>query len=397
MGHHLTTVGERGPGRHQLSEPMDVCMFKHCDEECFMVSDSVNACIKVFNRTGSCVEIFGDRSDMFRYPYGVCVSRDQHVIVTDICKQAIVVLSFTGNKIAQFGQYGCGPRYLDNPYCVTTDPDNNVVVSDSGNMAVKIFTQEGTLLHNFTVEDFHIFEEDFVMLQGITTDPDGNILVVANNNVYVMANNGRFWEVLLPSCGLVTPKGLAVSPLGHLVITQDSKELDNLIALFRYPMENFRALKAVTKPTSENTPHHVPKLVKKPPIETADTIVLKPTTSQTPLELTEQPEIRPGCVSATIISGAKIVGSREVNIDVNKKQHVTFNRQLTCGQDYFLGPKRGVSRRHQPKTTARHHTSVIGDLPMEIETYIDRQLRDKRRLKTRPDKHQSPAHIFSFS
>ena len=131
-----------------------------------------------------------------------------------------IVLYPTGCKRKQFGKLGENDDELDHPYFVAVNEHNNIIVSDSGNTSIKIFSLDGSLLQKFLMEDFKLFDEHFVLLQGLTVDGIGNIVIVGNNTVYICAGNGRLWEVILPADGLHSPKCVAYSPLGQLVITQ---------------------------------------------------------------------------------------------------------------------------------------------------------------------------------
>ena len=157
----------------------------------------------------------------------------------------------SGNKSHQFGSYGDHPDQFDHPYFVTVTQENCIVVSDSGNMCVKLFDFSGQLLNNFDVNDFKIFSEHFVMLHGVTVDPDGNVLIVANSTVYIVANNGRLWEVLLPEDGVHSPKCLAYSHMGQLVVTQCGMDVKHEVSVFQYDKGDFKSLRSVPKPPSQ--------------------------------------------------------------------------------------------------------------------------------------------------
>ena len=400
MGQHILTIAERGQGRHQLNQPMDVCIFRHVDEERFLVSDSVNACVKVFSRSGSCVQAIGDVTNLFEYPYGVCTCGDRRIVVTDICRHDVMVLSRSGEKLSQFGQYGDGPRDLDHPYYVTADRDENVIVSDSGNMSIKIFTTEGALLYHFRSNDFHIYDEDFVIIQSLATDSDGNVLVVANSNVYVIANNGRFWEALLPCRELVSPRGVAFSPLGHLIVTQDYADLPCLVYIYLYQIENFRSLKAIPKPRSLNkvSAHAQTKSATRARTEPASGQPVAPSAARPAKHgrsRRKDPESKE--VHKQRKTGS---GSRKLRTAASLATSIPSDGNEQCG--YFLGPKsnRQISYSREDLDTSFGNVSAGDyDLDKELELDLDivHRMRETRCLKARSGNEMSPAHIFGFS
>ena len=242
-GQFKSRIGEKGSQPHQLNHPMCVALSRDGHEN-LLVTDSVNAGVKVYSLDGAFLTHYCE-CGTFDFPYGIAVTSCHYMVVTDICRHCVIVLYPSGCKKLQFGQYGDGLRDFDHPYFVTVNKDDQIIVSDSGNTTVKIFSTEGEILQKFNMFDFRLFEEHFVLLQGVTVDPQDNLIIIGNATVYIVAKNGRFWEVLLPQDGLHSPKCVAFSSHGQLVLTQCGLDQRHEISVFKYNMTDFRSLQSV--------------------------------------------------------------------------------------------------------------------------------------------------------
>ena len=160
------------------------------------------------------------------------------MVTSDLCKHCIVVLHPSGNRHHQFGE-----EELNHPYFITCNKQDNIIVSDSGNSVIKMFHLDGSLLRSFLLTDFRLVTEDFILLQGVTTDASGNLLIIGNSAVFICANNGRLWEVVLPEDGLHTPKCLAFCDSGKLVVTQCGYDNRHEVSVFAYNMDDFKSLR----------------------------------------------------------------------------------------------------------------------------------------------------------
>lgn len=237
-GNFKSKFGCKGCKPDQIHFPVSIAMTKN---DVVAVTDSVNACVKLFSLDGQLVQLVGS-SDVLEIPYGLCLSHDEHFIVTDICKHSVVVFDKDGNSCHSFGQYGSEPREFDHPYHVTVDKDKHIYVSDSGNSSIKLFTFEGKLLRYFTHKEFKLQNEIFVTLNGLCVDSEGNLLVTCNAGIYILLKNGRLWEVLTSDDGIMCPKSLAISSCGRMIVTQNDSEKINEFGIFHYNPEHFRSL-----------------------------------------------------------------------------------------------------------------------------------------------------------
>ena len=103
------------------------------------------------------------------------------------------------------------------------------------------------------MDDFRLLDESFILLQGIAVDDAGHILVIGNSNIYICAQNGRLWEVIIPSeeQDLHSPKCLAHGNKGQIVVTQVGLDHRHEISVFEYFSEDYHSLKCVPYLTYE--------------------------------------------------------------------------------------------------------------------------------------------------
>ena len=232
--------GSRGTEEANLCYPLCVAMTA---DDCIAVTDSVNAYVKVFNQNGDYQHKFGG-NNFFEFPYGIAISHDNFLVITDICKHCVFVLYPSGGICKIFGSYGIGPQEFDHPYFVAVNKEKQIIVSDSGNCSVKIFQFEGKLLRHFSTNDFRI-NETFFGLQGLCTDSHGNSILICNSTAYIVTKNGRLWEVLTANDGLNYPKCIAFSESGRLVVTQSATLDKNEVAILEYKAEDFKSLNSL--------------------------------------------------------------------------------------------------------------------------------------------------------
>ena len=85
------------------------------------MTDSVNACVKVFATDGQLVHVQLCGGE-FDFPYGIEVSIDGFFIVTYIFKHSDIIL----DPHHSFGEFVSRVKQFDNPYFVAVDHSINV-------------------------------------------------------------------------------------------------------------------------------------------------------------------------------------------------------------------------------------------------------------------------------
>ena len=110
--------------------------------EYFIVSDSSEHCIKVFNREGHFQYKFGKcgKGDgEFSWPWFLSVTQSKHLLVCDESNHRIQVFELDGKFVGKFGTKGSTLGEFDEPRSVAVLSNDQIVVSDSKNNRIQIF------------------------------------------------------------------------------------------------------------------------------------------------------------------------------------------------------------------------------------------------------------------
>ena len=116
----------------------------HCVQcgEYFIVSDSNDHCIKVFNREGDFQYKFGKEGKgdgEFNRPHFLSVTQSKHLLVCDGNNHRIQVFELDGKFVGKFGTNGTKLGELYYPFSVAVLSNDQIVVSDCNNHQVQIF------------------------------------------------------------------------------------------------------------------------------------------------------------------------------------------------------------------------------------------------------------------
>ena len=125
-------------GRRSFSWPVH-CV--HCGEY-FIVSDSLEHCIKVFNREGHFQYKFGKQGQLdgeFNYPSFLSVTQSKRLLVCDRNNHRIQVFELDGKFVGKFGTYGSKLGEFKEPFSVAVLSNDQIVVCDKNNHRFQIF------------------------------------------------------------------------------------------------------------------------------------------------------------------------------------------------------------------------------------------------------------------
>ena len=111
--------------------------------EYFIVSDSGEHCIKVFNREGHFQYKFGKEGQgdgEFSYPGYLSVNESQHLFVCDRYNHRVQVFELNGKFIGKFGTKGSKLGEFNYPMSVVMLSNGRIVVTDECNNRIQIFS-----------------------------------------------------------------------------------------------------------------------------------------------------------------------------------------------------------------------------------------------------------------
>jgi DNA-binding beta-propeller fold protein YncE len=117
----------------------------------------------------------GTGEGRFRYPTNICAKEDGTILVSDSLNFRIQVFSPTGDFLGMFGSEGDRPGYFTRPRGVAVDSDENIYVVDGLFDNIQIFDSNGRVLMAFGNHGTGYGE--FWLPAGIFIDKDDRIYV----------------------------------------------------------------------------------------------------------------------------------------------------------------------------------------------------------------------------
>ena len=116
-----------------------------------LVSDWEKSCIHIFDESGKYVGNFGSANvtTALKYPAGIAIDKRGQVVVADRGNHCIWRFTPDGQPLSRFGKQGHAPGELFFPFGVAIDKEGNIIVSESGNHRISFFTANGKFLRCF--------------------------------------------------------------------------------------------------------------------------------------------------------------------------------------------------------------------------------------------------------
>ena len=162
----VNSFGRYGNGDGNFENPVSVCMD---DKRRIIVSDYNNQRVQVLTRDGGPMFKFGDGGPKkLNNPVG-CVCYKNMYIVADSKNSCLKIFNSSGNFLRKIGEKGNEGGQFLMPYGVCVDQHGNILVSDRESGHVQQFTIEG----RFTGKTVTKLNWPW----GMATMPDGRILV----------------------------------------------------------------------------------------------------------------------------------------------------------------------------------------------------------------------------
>ena len=204
------------------------------------VTDSRKGVVDIFRDHGNkFVAAFG--RDIFKRPTGIAVNlRTSELLVVDTLQSKVFRFDLTSRKLkGSFGRDGAADGEFHYPTNICVTPAGDIVVSDSLNFRVQVFSTEGRFL--FTFGRMGDLPGTFSRPKGVATDSDGNIYVVDAlfDNVQIFDKTGR----LLMAFGthgrgygeFWLPTGIYIDSNDRIYVSDSSNQR---VQIFRYLKED---------------------------------------------------------------------------------------------------------------------------------------------------------------
>ena len=134
-----------------------------------------------------------DLTSFTKRPIGLAIDNGRkRIAVCDVQEHKIVVVDFAGKQLFSIGKRGGGDGEFNVPSSVTLLKDGTIVVADSLNTRVQLFSPDGKYLSQFGKRGDNPGE--FQMLKGIARDSEDHIYVVdgKGNNFSIFSPKGDY-------------------------------------------------------------------------------------------------------------------------------------------------------------------------------------------------------------
>ena len=216
-GNCLRKIGGHGSNSGQFKYPNGVSFLK--DNE-ILIADFGNHRIQHLNiKTGTVVKSFGKcgtGKGELKNPRDVCLDDEGRIVVADYNNNRIQVISKEGETNLTFGD--SGPEKVIHPVCCITFK-NMIFVSDRDNNCVKAFDRSGTFLYKFGKQGNQDGQFSYPYLMHV--DSSNNLLVCdkKNNRVQQFSLDGRFTG---KSNAVLGPIGITTTPDGRILVTSST-------------------------------------------------------------------------------------------------------------------------------------------------------------------------------
>ncbi|XP_077985869.1 putative peptidyl-glycine alpha-amidating monooxygenase pamn-1 [Glandiceps talaboti] len=169
-----------------VEDPVDLIPISHGR---FAITDYKNSLVYIVTQDGKIVKKIGN--GILKGPIGITTSEEKTIIfVVDSDDSCIRVFNTQGKQIKVIGSHGNEEGQLNLPSYITINSKSELIVSDTGNSRVQIFTSEGNFVHSFG-EDPE-FADFFGNITGIAVDVHDNIYISGEDRVNMFSPGGKF-------------------------------------------------------------------------------------------------------------------------------------------------------------------------------------------------------------
>ena len=193
-----------------------------------IVSERSGLCVTVLDRDGKKVKSFGLKSEgsrniKFSQPRGVAITPDNNILVPDDYK--IQKISINGKCIKSVGEQGSGPLEFNVPSGLTISPiTGHIYIADSYNHRIQVLNPDLTFTHAFGTKGSA--EGKFNNPGYVALDRQGLVYVADINNlrIQIFSSEGQFLSQFFtkgPGPGqLLCPSGIVIDDNDLMYITE---------------------------------------------------------------------------------------------------------------------------------------------------------------------------------
>ena len=213
----LIRIFGRLAGDDSLGCPYDLTILKNGS---IAVSDYGDESVKIFSSDGTYIRSL---HGIFKYPRGVAVNSQGQLLVADCENRRLTLHNPDSGQVIKVicGKDAEGNALFTDPYYVTTNPCDYIIVTDWAAPNLKIFNPKGecTALYG----SYGMGKDQVLQPYGVCTDAYGYIFMADNQNhrIHLLAPDGTFVKFLLTKDhGLCYPMAVTINKKGQLVVTE---------------------------------------------------------------------------------------------------------------------------------------------------------------------------------
>lgn len=228
-GNHLLTWGGQGNAPGQFQEPWGLAVD---DQGQVYVTDTWNHRIQVFDGDGTFVRQWGSHSQaqnldsntakLFWGPRDIAIDDQGRVLVMDTGNKRVQVFTTDGEFLTMFGGFGVGPGQMNEPVGVAVAPEGRIYVADTWNQRVQAFDADFAFDMTWEIDGWRgesVVNKPYIAVDGAgrvyVTDPEGfRVLAFTADGQPVAV----FGQVGTGVGSFNLPTGIAVDVEGHIYV-----------------------------------------------------------------------------------------------------------------------------------------------------------------------------------
>jgi len=165
----------------------------------------------------------GNEVGQLSNPYGITTDSKGNILVCDTDNHRVQIFSPKGNFISLFGSNGNGNGQFNFPYGITINSKGNILVSDFKNHRIQIFDSKGVFISTFGSKGNE--NGQFFNPYGICVDKNDNVYVCDhyNDRIQIFGPTGEF-ITNFGSPGnrdglFSNPCGIAINSKGNIIVS----------------------------------------------------------------------------------------------------------------------------------------------------------------------------------
>ena len=243
------------PYSNEIVYPNGVCYSK---DDTLIVSDVNNDCLRLIDDGGNFIGKIGRTGragGQFKEPAAVAVDNNNFILVCERDNQRVQKFTLAGKYVAKFGQKTLIGNVLNDPIGIAVSAHGQIAVSDWDKSQISYFTQTGRHLATEKCQNCLKFPA------GIAYTRKGNLLVVDRGNhcIWSLTKEGDIASKM-GSYGnkpgqLSYPYGVTIGKDGSVIVTESG---NNRISVFSEAGQFVRSFgMSGSKPGMFNHPRHV--------------------------------------------------------------------------------------------------------------------------------------------